>query len=175
VTEEQERYRSGTKRADLYARQLRAHDAAVKARASATEVFRAEDLPWEDTPQGRMKHLAHRDMGGALASCDAFILEIPAGGRSGRHRHFAEEYIYVLEGSGQDHHWDPQPVVAESGYSWPRPEGDPTSTWEWAAGDSIFIPPMTAHQHVNGDPASRVYETLGFGGIEQLDEVEPIP
>ena len=120
--------------------------------------------------------------GGALASCDVFILEIPAGGRSGRHRHFAEEFIYVLEGTGRDLHWDPVLVVAEGGYDWAHPQGDPTSTWEWAAGDSIFVPPMTAHQHVNADAShpvrlicstSRIYQTLGFGGIEQLDPAEP--
>lgn len=179
--EEARRYRTGDRRADYYARQIAAFREAVARRSGgAQEVIRAEEQPWEDSPQGRLKHLASGAMDGALASCDIYILELAPAGASGTHRHFAEEFIYVIEGHGEDLHWDPAPSIGER-YDWPRPSGEPTSRWTWSAGDSILIPPMVAHRHVNLDRAShvrllcatsRVYETLGFGGIEQL---EPAP
>ncbi|HVR88290.1 MAG TPA: hypothetical protein VHG53_01935 [Candidatus Limnocylindria bacterium] len=179
---EKKRYESGDRTAAHYADLVHDHDAAVGRRTGgATERFRADELPWEESPHGRLKHLANADMGGALASMDAFILELPPGGRSGRHRHFAEELVYVIEGRGHDRHWDPEPAIGEHGYVWPMPREEAATRWDWAAGDSIFVPPMVAHEHINDDPEqpvrllcsmSRIYDSLGFGGIEQL---EPAP
>jgi gentisate 1,2-dioxygenase len=84
--------------------------------------------------------------------------EIPAGSRSGRHRHLAEEQVFVINGRGYDVH-----------------DGE---RWNWDKGDLISIPSMVEHQHFNSDPDNPVLllssmpslcSDLGLGGIEQLE------
>lgn len=179
---ERERFHLGDRRADFYARALtEAEERREHFHAGGAQYVRAEDMPWEDTPHGRLKHLSNEHMGTALASMNAFIQEIPPGGRSGKHRHFAEEFVYVIEGRGYDLHWEPDMGATEQGYTWPVPPEDTAARWDWEEGDSICIPPMVVHQHVNLDPdkpvrllcaLSTIYKTLGFGGIEQI---EPAP
>ncbi len=50
--------------------------------------------------------------------------------------------------------------------------------FEWEAGDVIYIPPMTIHQHFNGDarrPArlisctNRIYKNSGLNDLEQIE------
>ena len=121
-------------------------------------VIKFREEPWEWTPQGRLKWLMHPAMESATKRKDIYFYEIPAASRSGKHRHVAEELIYVLEGRGYDVH-----------------DGE---RWEWEQGDLICIPTMTAHQHFNlGKGAalllgamSSTYIMLGVGGIEQLED-----
>jgi quercetin dioxygenase-like cupin family protein len=176
---EAERYRLSKKTADYYARAVQDHQDRLDWIANVPDYVRAEDQPWEMSRQGKLKHLVNEHMQTRIASMDVYIQEIPPGSRSGRHRHFAEEFVHVIEGRGYDMHWDSEPGVDENGYAWAIPPEDQGVKWEWEQGDSIFIPPMVVHQHFNADPEkpariictmSRVYKTVGYGGIEQLED-----
>ena len=101
---------------------------------------------------------------------------IPPGSRSGKHRHLAEECLYVVEGHGYDFHQDCDVEITDT-YSWkPQPE---IKRYEWEAGDVIYVPPSTIHQHFNGDPlrparliscANRIYKNCGLNDLEQIED-----
>jgi len=61
---------------------------------------------------------------------------VVAGGTSGNHRHYYESLIYIIKGNGYS-------VV----------EGNKV---EWEAGDIIYAPPWSWHQHFNTDPDNEV-------------------
>ena len=51
--------------------------------------------------------------------------------------------------------------------------------WEWEAGDVIYIPPNTIHQHFNADAErpvrlisaiNRIYKQSGLNDLEQLED-----
>jgi quercetin dioxygenase-like cupin family protein len=126
---------------------------------TVTHVIRYEEQPWEWTRQGRLKWFTHPDIASSARRVWLYMQEIPAGSRSGRHRHMAEEQVYVIQGQGCDIH-----------------DGE---RWNWEKGDLINIPPMAEHQHFNTDAKNPVllYSSvpglgadLGLGGIEQLED-----
>jgi len=133
------------------------HEEADYCRAAPHVVLEREQS-WEATRHGRLKWLIHPQS--ALASKRKYIYfhEIPPGGRSGKHRHVAEENILVLEGRGYDIHDDER--------------------WNWEQGDLICIPTMTEHQHFNSGSeralllcaSPSTYLNLGVGGFEQLED-----
>jgi gentisate 1,2-dioxygenase len=101
---------------------------------------------------------------------------VPPGSRSGRHRHLAEECLYVLEGRGYDLHQDCDVEITDT-YHW-TPQAD-IKRFEWEAGDVIYIPPNTIHQHFNADPErpvrlisaiNRIFKQCGLNDLEQLDD-----
>ena len=140
------------------------------------KIVRPQDMPWEMARQGLLKHLLNEQMNTRMETVDAYMQIIPPGSRSGRHRHLAEECLYVLEGKGYDLHHDCDLEVTER-YEWkPQPE---VKRYEWEAGDVIYIPPNTIHQHFNADPAhparlisatNRIYKYCGLNDLEQLDD-----
>lgn len=141
---------------DRYRKML--HD-EVQFCNTVTHVIRYEEQPWEWTRQGLLKFLVHPDIVNSARRVWLYLQDIPPGSRSGRHRHMAEEQIYVLEGEGYDIH-----------------DGE---RWPWQQGDLINIPPMAEHQHFNAEPDRRALlfssmpsmcTDLGLGGIEQLED-----
>jgi uncharacterized RmlC-like cupin family protein len=111
-----------------------------------------------------------------METVDAYMQIIPPGSRSGRHRHLAEECLYVLEGYGYDLHQDCYVEITDD-FHW-RPE-ERLQRFAWEAGDVIYIPPNTIHQHFNGDPArparlvsstNRIFKHCGLNDLEQLDD-----
>ncbi|MBI2305312.1 MAG: cupin domain-containing protein [Chloroflexi bacterium] len=142
---------------------------------SLKKVVKAEEMPWENSPQGRIKHVMNETTGARVKTVDAFILELPPGGRSGKHRHFAEECFFVLEGRGYDLHWDVDVELKDKYY---RKAQDKSQRFDWEEGDCVYIPVNTVHQHFNADagkPAriicatNRAYRLVGYGDIEQLE------
>ena len=99
--------------------------------------------------QGLLKHLINEQMNTRMETVDAYMQIIPPGSRSGKHRHLAEECLYVLEGRGYDLHQDCDVEITDT-YHW-KPQ-DEVKRFEWEAGDVIYIPPNTIHQHFNADP-----------------------
>lgn len=131
----------------------------TKWRQSIPHVVKGKELFWENTPMGRLKYFLSPYKPGPLLLYDAFIQELPPGGRSGQHRHVSEEVHKILTGKGYDTH-----------------DGQ---RWDWEAEDIVIIPVNTVHQHFNADPhrpasflslQSRLYHYLGHGGIEHLED-----
>lgn len=139
------------------------------------KVVRPEEMPWEMSRQGLLKHLLHDKMNTRMESVDAYMQIIPPGSRSGKHRHLAEECLYVLEGRGYDLHQDCDVEITDT-YHWKAQ--DEIKRFDWEAGDIIYIPPNTIHQHFNADPdrpvrlisaINRIYKKFGLNDVEQLE------
>jgi gentisate 1,2-dioxygenase len=106
---------------------------------------------------------------------DAYMQIIPPGSKSGKHRHLAEECVYVLEGHGYDLHQDCDVEITDT-YHW-TPQAE-IKRYEWEAGDVIYIPPNTIHQHFNANPdkpvrlissINRIFKYCGLNDLEQLE------
>jgi hypothetical protein len=61
-------------------------------------------------------------------------------------------------------------------YEW-KPQ-DEIKRYDWEAGDIVYIPPCTIHQHCNGDPArparlisctNRIYKNSGLNDLVQIE------
>ena len=141
-------------------------------------VIKANEMPWENSQQGRLKHIINEKMDTRECAMDLYHQFLSPAGASGKHRHLSEEIIYVLEGKGYDLHWDVK-FDCEDEYSWDW-EKEPKK-FEWEEGDYVYIPPYTSHQHFNADPenparfisaTNRIIKAMGFDWQEQ---VEPAP
>ncbi|MEA2951269.1 MAG: hypothetical protein QOJ96_789 [Alphaproteobacteria bacterium] len=140
------------------------------------KIVHPEDMPWEMSRQGLLKHLLNAQMNTRMETVDAFMQFIPPGSRSGKHRHLAEECLYVVEGRGYDLHQDCDVEITDT-YRW-TPVND-IKRFEWEAGDMIYIPPNTIHQHFNASPErparlisaiNRIYKNCGLNDLEQLED-----
>jgi quercetin dioxygenase-like cupin family protein len=144
--------------------------------AKRKKIVRPEDMQWEMSRQGLLKHLLNEQLNTRMETVDAYMQIIPPGSRSGRHRHLAEECLYVLEGRGYDLHQDCDVEITDT-YHW-KPQ-DEVRRYDWEAGDVIYIPPSTIHQHFNADPErparlvsamNRIYRFCGLNDLEQLED-----
>jgi uncharacterized RmlC-like cupin family protein len=89
----------------------------------------------------------------------------------------------VVEGHGYDLHQDCNVEISDT-YRW-QPQAE-IKRFEWEAGDVIYIPPCTIHQHFNADAArparlisctNRIYKNCGLNDLEQIGdapEYDPI-
>ena len=166
----------GTASGKLYQGLLDDAQAAPVRNAKRKKLVHPEDMPWEMARQGLLKHLLNEQMNTRMETVDAYMQVIPPGSRSGKHRHLAEECLYVLEGRGYDRHQDCDVEITDT-YHW-KPQ-DEVKRYEWEAGDVIYIPPNTIHQHFNADPErparlisviNRIYEQCGLNDLEQLED-----
>lgn len=141
-------------------------------------VVHAEDMPFEHSPDGLLKHLCHEKLGTRECCIEAYMQFLQGGGCSGKHRHMWEEVAFVAEGSGYDLHWDLKfDCLDKFEWSW---EEEPKKI-EWSRGDFIYVPPFTMHQHFNADAtkearliviSNRIVREMGF---DWLDQVEHAP
>lgn len=143
--------------------------------AKRKKIVHPEEMPWELSRQGLLKHLLNEQMNTRMETVDAYMEIIPPGSRSGKHRHLAEECVYVLEGRGYDLHQDCDVEITDT-YHW-KPQ-DEIKRYEWEAGDCIYIPPNTIHQHFNASPdkpvrlvsaINRIYKYCGLNDLEQIE------
>lgn len=187
MAKERETWNKGERKAGYYREFLENSKKNPLGRIGSGEmkkVIRPEEMPWEDTPQGKIKHMINQKMSEEMSapaqSVDLYLQEIPPGGCSGKHRHMSEECVYIIEGNGYDMHWDVDIELQEE-YKWIIPEEG--EKYEWEAGDVVYIPLNTIHQHFNSDPqksariisaANRVYNHLGFG-YNDLEQLEAAP
>jgi quercetin dioxygenase-like cupin family protein len=167
---------AGAENAPLYANLLQEATEAPERNAGRRKVLKPQDMPWEMSRQGLLKHLLNEDLDTRMETVDAYMQIIPAGSRSGRHRHLAEECLYVLEGRGYDLHQDCDVEITDT-YFW-KPQ-DEVKRFEWEAGDVVYVPPNTIHQHFNADPdrpvrlisaINRIYKQCGLNDLEQLED-----
>ena len=179
---ESKAWKKGTENRPLYQGLLEDAAAASARNAKRAKVVHPEDMPWEMSRQGLLKHLMNEAMNTRMETVDAYMQIIPPGSKSGKHRHLAEECLYVLEGKGYDMHQDCDVEITDT-YHW-KPQ-DEVKRYDWEAGDVIYIPPNTIHQHFNADPdrpvrlisaINRIYNKFGLNDLEQIEnapEYEP--
>lgn len=139
------------------------------------KVVHAEEEPWQDTPDGRIKWLARRGMDVRLFGIDVWLEQL-APGPAPRHWHMADELYYVLEGSGHTLEWQVEAEIAERYYA--RVALQPRRH-EWSAGDVVYVPQNTVHQHVAGaggvlllGAQNRLFRLLGYDATVYPD-LEP--
>jgi quercetin dioxygenase-like cupin family protein len=140
------------------------------------KIVRPDEMPWEMSRQGLLKHLLNEQMNTRMETVDAYMQVIPPGSHSGKHRHLAEECLYVVEGHGYDLHQDCDVEITDT-YEW-KPQAE-IKRYEWEAGDVIYVPPCTIHQHFNGDPdrparliscTNRIYKNSGLNDLVQFED-----
>ena len=166
----------GSAHQELYQALLDDAATAPARNAKRKKIVRPTDMPWEMARQGLLKHLLNEGMNTRMETVDAYMQIIPPGSRSGRHRHLAEECLYVVEGSGYDLHQDCDVEITDT-YHW-TPQAE-VKRYEWQAGDVIYIPPNTIHQHFNASASrpvrlisaiNRIFKSCGLNDLEQLDD-----
>jgi gentisate 1,2-dioxygenase len=160
----------------LYQNMLDHASSAPERNAKRKKVVTAEEMPWEMSRQGLLKHLINEQMNTRMETVDAYMQILPPGSHSGKHRHLAEECLYVLEGHGYDLHQDCDIEITDK-YFW-KPQEE-IKRFEWEAGDIIYVPPNTIHQHFNGDPGrparlisstNRIFKQCGLNDLEQIED-----
>ena len=173
---ESEAWLTGEAHQKLYQALLDDATAAPARNAKRRKIIRPTDMPWEMSRQGLLKHLVNEAMNTRMETVDAYMQIVPPGSRSGKHRHLAEECLYVLEGQGYDLHQDCDVEITDT-YHW-KPV-DEVKRFEWEAGDVIYVPPNTIHQHFNASPdrpvrlisiINRIFKACGLNDLEQIED-----
>ena len=166
----------GNESLGYYQEMLDAAAAAPAKNAERKKIIKAHELPFENSPHGLLKHLVNESMNARCETVDAYMQIIPPGSRSGKHRQLAEQAFYVIEGRGYDEHVDCDLSIVDDTYTW-KPE-DRVQTFEWEAGDVVYVPPNTISQHFNGDRkrtariiviTNRIYRQSGLNDLIQME------
>ncbi len=174
--DESKTWLSGSASGQLYKSLLDEATEMPSRNAKRKKVVHPDEMPWEMSRQGLLKHLLNSGMNVRMETVDAYMQIVPPGSRSGKHRHLAEECLYVVEGRGYDLHQDCDVEITDT-YHW-KPQAE-IKKFEWEAGDVIYIPPCTIHQHFNADPErparlisciNRIYKNSGLNDLEQLED-----
>lgn len=141
------------------------------------KVVRPADARWETTRDGRVRVLTSPARTDVRAfSVDVYQQEIPAGSRSAKHWHMADEALYVMSGRGYSLHWD---VEAEIGERYMARVAKEPSRWEFGPGDLLYVPQNTIHQHFNADAGAplallsgqnRLFKLLGYDSVVYLED-----
>ena len=169
-------WQKGNAHQDLYQALLDDAATAPARNARRKKIVKPEDMPWEMARQGLLKHLLNEAMNTRMETVDAYMQIIPPGSRSGKHRHLAEECLYVVEGRGYDLHQDCDVEITDT-YHWTAQAE--IKRYEWEAGDVIYIPPNTIHQHFNASAdrpvrlisaINRIFRACGLNDLEQLED-----
>lgn len=167
----------GNERADFYRQSLEESKRFREEYSLRKGKVPAEEMPWENSPQGKIKHVMNEKLNTKECAVDIYMQFLEADSRSGKHRHLSEEVFFVLEGSGYDLHWDVDFNLVDEGYEWIW--SDTPKKFEWREGDFVYIPPYVMHQHFNNHaerPArilvtmSRLVKALGFNWIDQIED-----
>ena len=168
----------GDAKANIYSEWLEESAEFRKDYRQRVTVLKAQDMPFENSPDGLLKHMVHEKLDTTECCLDVYMQFVPPGGASGKSRKLAEQIIYVAEGSGYDLHWDVEfEVDVDFLWSWK----DEPRKFEWKQGDFIFIPAYTAQQHFNADPdnearlivmTNRIFKSMGLDWIEQIENAE---
>ncbi|MPZ55566.1 MAG: cupin [Rhizobiales bacterium] len=168
---------SGSKTASFRAEDVATSEEFRKHYETLLNVVHAEDMPFETSVDGLIKHLVHHKMNTRECCVEAYMQFLKPGEKSGKHRHMWEEIIFVVEGAGYDLHWDMKFDCLDA-FQWewavePR-------AFAWKRGDFIYVPPFTTHQHVAGDKedcrliviSNRITKEMGFDWFDQIEPAE---
>ncbi|MDO7733204.1 MAG: cupin domain-containing protein, partial [Paracoccaceae bacterium] len=166
----------GTENQNLYQQLLDDAETAPERNAERKKVVHPHEMPWEMARQGLLKHLLNEGMNTRMETVDAYMQIVPPGSKSGKHRHLAEECLYVLEGRGYDMHQDCDVEITDK-YFW-KPQ-ELVQRFDYEAGDVVYVPPNTIHQHFNADTnkplrlisvINRIFKHSGLNDLEQLED-----
>jgi uncharacterized RmlC-like cupin family protein len=166
---------SGAKTCSFRAEDVAASQTFRQDYATRANVVLAEDMPFERSADGLIKHLVHARMNTRECCVEAYMQFLKEGERSGKHRHMWEEVVFVVEGAGCDLHWDLKFDCTDQ-FEWDWAETP--RRFEWKRGDFIYIPPFTIHQHVASEEtrliviSNRIVKEMGF---DWFDQIEPAP
>src|SRR3990172_2657782 len=86
--------------AELYYGQLSYAEEDEKKRRAGKVLVKGKELRFGPTPMGRVAYAVEPRLGFHVKLLGTLIAEIPAGKRSGAHRHIYEETNYILSGEG---------------------------------------------------------------------------
>ena len=138
------------------------------------KIVPSEGEPWVVTRDGRVKWLARQGMDSRVNGLDIWLQELPAGGRSAKHWHIADEVFYVISGSGRTLEWDVEADIDDRYYA--RVKKEPKEN-RWSAGDLVYVPTNTVHQHfAEGGPAlligaqNRAFKLVGYDSVVYREE-----
>ena len=139
------------------------------------KVVKSHEMPFENSPQGILKHMIHEKMNTVENCVDIYMQFLPPGMASGKHRHLAEEVFFVAEGEGYDLHWDVNfQVDVKFTWGW----AEEPKKFEWKRGDFVYIPPYVEHKHFNANPDrpariivihNRILKAMGAAWYEQIE------
>ena len=174
VFEEKEPVSSGSSTCSFRAEDVAASRAFREQYERRLNVVSGEDMPFERSADGLIKHLVHNRMNTKECCVEAYMQFLKPGERSGKHRHMWEEVLFVVEGAGHDLHWDLKFDCLEA-FEWdwaPEPK-----RFEWQRGDFIYVPPFTIHQHFSSAEhesrliviSNRITKAMGFDWFDQLE------
>jgi gentisate 1,2-dioxygenase len=128
------------------------------------QVVKQSQRTWEQTRNGKtlwFLHPAMEALDNGMKMFEVYLMELPPGGRSGKHLHVGEEAHFIIEGNGYE-----------------EIDG---RRWDWDEQDVVAIPALATHQSFNADPdhpakflvfKSRLYEHCSYGGIEHLEDAQ---
>ena len=140
--------------------------------ATRPNVIPAEEMPWERSADGLIKHLVHHRLNTRECCVEAYMQFLKAGERSGKHRHMWEELAFVVEGEGYDLHWDMM-FDCQDKFIWEW-DAEPKK-FTWKQGDYIYVPPYTNHQSFATKDSriivmsNRIIKDMGFDWHDQLE------
>ena len=132
------------------------------------KVVSTGDLPWQSTPDGLVRTICSAETPDVRGfGLDLRMYRVPPGGRTARHWHMADEYLYVLRGRGLTRQWD---VAVELDDRYYAHVAEQPVEEHFAADNHIYVPPNTQHVFVNtGDEdvilisaTSRLFRHLGY-------------
>jgi quercetin dioxygenase-like cupin family protein len=172
--QDREPAQAGASTCSFRAEDLAASQEFRKQYETLLNVVTADNMPFERSADGLIKHLVHKKLNTRECCVEAYMQFLKAGERSGKHRHMWEEIIFVVEGSGYDLHWDMKFDCLEA-FEWDWAE-EP-KRFEWQRGDFIYIPPFTIHQHfasADGEArliviSNRIVKEMGYNWFDQLE------
>ncbi len=140
------------------------------------KVLKPDDAVWETTRDGKVRVRVSRDTDARVCAVDIYEQEIPAGSRSAKHWHMADEVVYVISGSGYSLQWEVEAEIAERYYA--RVAKEPTR-WEFKADDTVYVPQNHVHQWLNASDteplvllsvAEPADQYLGYDKVVHLED-----
>ena len=140
------------------------------------KIITPSDTKWETTRDGKARMILSQQRTDARThSLDLYEQDIPAGSKSAKHWHMADEFVYVLSGSGQSLQWDVAAEIDDKYYA--RIPKEP-SRWSFNTGDVVYVPTNTVHQIVNTGKTplvflvaqNRVFKFIGYDNIAYFED-----
>ena len=140
------------------------------------KVVKPGDRNWDLTPDGRVKSILSKGDDARAWSVDLYEQQIPAGSRSAKHWHMADEVVYVLSGTGYSLQWEVEAEIAERYYA---RIAKGATRHEFAAGDILYVPQNVVHQHFNASSdeplrilsaQNRLIKYLGYESVVYLED-----